>query len=68
MCIARAVYGLDADRDDQGVAQAVGSLHQALFSGVLTQWLIDPDRAPSATDLAATLQAITRATQQMKAL
>jgi AcrR family transcriptional regulator len=57
---ARALYGLDADRDDQGVARAVGSLHQALFSGVLTQWLIDPDRAPSATDLAAALQAITR--------
>jgi hypothetical protein len=35
---------------------------------VLTQWLIDPDRAPSATDLAATLQAIIPATQQMKAL
>ena len=57
---ARALYGLDADRDDQGVARAIGSLHQALFSGVLTQWLIDPDRAPSASDLAAALKAISR--------
>ena len=55
---ARALYGLDADRDDQRVARAVGSLHQALLSGVLIQWLIDPDRAPAAADLAAALLTI----------
>jgi hypothetical protein len=55
---ARALYGLDAGRDHQGVARAVGSLHQALLSGVLVQWLIDPDRAPSAADLAAALLTI----------
>jgi len=55
---AGALYGLDADSDDQGVARAVGSLHQALLSGVLVQWLIDPDRAPSAADLAAALLTI----------
>ena len=55
---ARALNGLEADGDDEGVARAVGSLHQALLSGVLVQWLIDPGRAPSATDLAAALQAI----------
>ena len=56
---ARALYGLDADGGDQKVARAVGSLHQALLSGILVQWLIDPDRAPSAADLAAALRAIT---------
>ena len=55
---ARAIYGLDPDGGDHGTARAVGSLHQALLSGVLVQWLIDPDRAPSAADLAAALQAI----------
>lgn len=55
---ARALYGPEADRGDQGVARAVGSLHQALLSGVLVQWLIDPGRAPSAADLAAALRAI----------
>jgi AcrR family transcriptional regulator len=55
---ARALYGLDAGSDHQGAARAVGSLHQALLSGVLVQWLIDPDRAPSAADLAAALLAI----------
>jgi AcrR family transcriptional regulator len=57
---ARALSGLDADGADQRVARAVGSLHQALLSGVLIQWLIDPDRAPSAADLEAAVQAIAR--------
>jgi AcrR family transcriptional regulator len=55
---ARALNGLDVHGDDQPVARAVGSLHQALFSGVLIQWLIDPSRAPSAADLATALHAI----------
>jgi hypothetical protein len=55
---ARALGSLDADGADQRVARAVGSLYQALLSGVLVQWLIDPDRAPSAADLAAGLLAI----------
>ena len=57
---ARAIYGLDPDGSVQGTARAVGSLHQALLSGVLVQWLIDPARAPSAADLATALQAIAR--------
>jgi AcrR family transcriptional regulator len=55
---AGALGGLDVHGDDQPVARAVGSLHQALFSGVLVQWLIDPSRAPSAADLATALRAI----------
>jgi AcrR family transcriptional regulator len=54
---ARMLYGIDPGRD-QGEARAVGSLHQALVSGVLVQWLIDPERAPSAEDLARALRAI----------
>ena len=57
---ALALGGLDVHGDDQPVARAVGSLYQALFSGVLVQWLIDPSRAPSAADLATALQAIGR--------
>jgi AcrR family transcriptional regulator len=53
---AQALYGVDpADRQQ---ARAVGSLHQALVSGVLVQWLIDPERAPSPADLAAAMAAI----------
>ena len=53
---AQALYGVDpADRQQ---ARAVGSLHQALVSGVLVQWLIDPERAPSPADLAQAMSAI----------
>ena len=54
---AQAVYGLAADDAD---ARSVGALHQALISGVLAQWLIDPERAPTAADLASALRAIAR--------
>ena len=39
-------------------ARAIGSLHQALLSGVIVQWYIDPDRAPSARELATAMQLI----------
>jgi len=53
---ARLLYGVD-DTDDDTV-RAIGSLHQALVSGVLVQWLIDPERAPSPAQLALGLKAI----------
>ena len=53
---ARLLYGVD-DADEEKT-RAIGSLHQALVSGVLVQWLIDPGRAPSAAELARGLQAI----------
>ena len=53
---ARLLYGVD-DADEDTV-RAIGSLHQALVSGVLVQWLIDPGRAPSPAQLALGLQAI----------
>jgi AcrR family transcriptional regulator len=58
---ARALYGADADGQDADpeTLRAVGSLFQGLLSGVLVQWLIDPERAPSAADLVRALQAVT---------
>jgi AcrR family transcriptional regulator len=53
---ARLLYGVDAA--DEQLARAIGSLHQALVSGVLVQWLIDPERAPSPAELARGMQAI----------
>jgi hypothetical protein len=43
---------------DEEKTRAIGSLHQALVSGVLVQWLIDAGRAPSSAQLALGLQAI----------
>jgi len=53
---ARMLYGVDPA--DESRARAIGSLHQALVSGVLVQWLIDPERAPSPAELAQGMQAI----------
>ncbi|MGH3930790.1 MAG: hypothetical protein ACRDTF_12515, partial [Pseudonocardiaceae bacterium] len=39
-------------------AQAVGGFYHALLSGVLVQWLTDPDSAPSGRDLADALRTI----------
>ena len=53
---AQLIYGVDpADRD---TARAVGSVHQALVSGFLAQWLIDPERAPAPAELVRGLRAI----------
>ena len=53
---ARLLYGVD-DTDEEKT-RAIGSLHQALVSGVLVQWLIDPERAPAPAQLALGLKAI----------
>jgi AcrR family transcriptional regulator len=56
MLWARTLYGVDPV--DEQRARAIGSLHQALVSGVLVQWLIDPERAPSPAQLARGMQAM----------
>jgi len=38
--------------------RAVGAFHYALMTGVIAQWLIDPDRAPTAKDLTWALRLI----------
>jgi AcrR family transcriptional regulator len=52
---ASLLQGLDPGGPD---TQPVGSFYQALLSGVLVQWLVDPDRAPSSRDLAGALRFI----------
>ncbi len=48
---------IDATVDEKR-ALAVGSFYQALLTGVLSQWLIDPEHAPSGQDLALALREI----------
>jgi AcrR family transcriptional regulator len=57
MAWARMLHNIDGAVEERK-AWAVGSLHQALLSGVLVQWLIDPERAPTGSDLAYALRAI----------
>jgi AcrR family transcriptional regulator len=57
MAWASLLHGIDPQAEPEK-AQAVGSLHQALLSGVLVQWLVDPGHAPSAADLTLALRVI----------
>ncbi|KAB8143009.1 TetR/AcrR family transcriptional regulator [Chloroflexia bacterium SDU3-3] len=43
---------------DPQQAWMVGSLYQALMSGVMVQWMIDPEHAPSGRDLAEAMRVI----------
>lgn len=54
---AQLLHGIDPAAEP-AKAQVVGSLHQALLTGVIVQWLVDPGRAPSAADLAAAIRVI----------
>ncbi len=39
-------------------ARAVGSFYLALLNGLMVQWLLDPERAPSGSDMAEALREI----------
>jgi len=43
---------------DEGQARTEGSFYLALVSGLMVQWLVDPERAPSGADVADALRTI----------
>ena len=53
--LAKLFQGLEPD-DPR--SPSVGAFYYALLTGVMAQWLVDPDRAPSAVDLAEALRTI----------
>ena len=55
--LARLFQGLD---EGTAEARAVGTVHQALLSGAMLQWLIDPGHAPSGADLVRGLRQIAK--------
>lgn len=58
MGLAQLFQGIDPVSDEHS-AWMVGSFYQALMSGLVVQWLADPERAPSGDDLANALRLIT---------
>ncbi|GAA4215224.1 TetR/AcrR family transcriptional regulator [Microbispora amethystogenes] len=52
------LFGTVSEDTDQETARAVGSFYQALVTGVMVQWLIDPGHAPSGHDLTVALRQI----------
>jgi AcrR family transcriptional regulator len=55
MALAAALGGLDPERDGE-LAQQVGAFYSVLMTGLVTQHLIDQEKAPSAADIAAGLR------------
>ena len=56
--LAAILTGRDEQTLDEQTVRTVGSVGMALMSGVLTQWLTDPARAPSAEQVAAGIRAL----------
>ena len=52
--LAELFTGVDAQAEPER-ARRIGSFYYAILSGLLTQWLVDPDTAPSGRDLAYAL-------------
>jgi AcrR family transcriptional regulator len=51
--LAAGLLGIAEDTLPDTDERTVGSVQLALMSGVLVQWLVDPDRAPAAPDVVA---------------
>ena len=55
---AAALLGVPEDEVPPASVRGLGSVQNALISGVMLQWLIDPERAPSGAEVAAGLRAL----------
>ncbi len=52
------LQGVDEDAVTDAAARSVGSVHMALISGLMAQWLTDPENAPSGREVVQGLRAI----------
>ncbi len=53
--LAELLQGIDQDAPE---ARAVGGFYVALLDGLMIQWLVDPERAPTGKDLAEGLRRV----------
>jgi AcrR family transcriptional regulator len=53
--LAAGLLGVPEQNLDDAGTRTVGSVQLALMSGVLVQWLVDPDHAPDGSDVVAGL-------------
>jgi AcrR family transcriptional regulator len=56
--LAALFQRIDESTVDERSARTVGSFYLALLSGLMVQWLVDPERAPSGRDMAEALRTI----------
>ncbi len=52
------LFGGIGDTADGEPARAVGSFHLALLNGLMIQWMLDPEHAPSGQDMTEALRTI----------
>ncbi|QIB48220.1 TetR/AcrR family transcriptional regulator [Streptomyces aureoverticillatus] len=57
--LAALLLGAPEDEIDDGAARTLGAAQMALFTGLMTQWLTDPEQAPDASEIVTGLQALT---------
>ncbi|MFB9674834.1 TetR/AcrR family transcriptional regulator [Streptosporangium vulgare] len=56
--LAAILTGVQEDTVGDDVTRTLGAVQMALMGGVMTQWLLDPEQAPSAAQVVAGLRAI----------
>ena len=56
--LAALFLGIDESEVDERTARTLGSFYYALMTGLLTQWLTDPEHAPTGRDMADALRAV----------
>lgn len=59
--LAALILEREPDEIDDDTALTLGSLALCLINGMVLQWLVDPDRAPTPADLAAALRRLAAA-------
>ncbi|MFF4186408.1 TetR/AcrR family transcriptional regulator [Streptomyces sp. NPDC001691] len=55
--LAEGFLGIDEEADPER-ARLAGTFYQALLAGVMVQWMVDPETAPSAQDLTEGLKIV----------
>lgn len=58
--LAAVLGGIEEDAVDDEATRTLGAVQMALLTGLMTQWLTDPDRAPTGADVAAGVRALAR--------
>ncbi|MFJ3714045.1 TetR/AcrR family transcriptional regulator [Streptomyces sp. NPDC090053] len=56
--LAAILRGVEEDAIDDEAARTLGAVQMALLTGLMTQWLTGPDRAPTGADIVAGLRAL----------
>lgn len=58
--LAAILAGAEESTVDDTTARTLGAVQMALLTGLMSQWLTDPDRTPTGADVVAGLRALAR--------